>query len=72
MKVSDLQNEVIIHEIVKRVTREVLEKFPRLANEPFSEYNAHIREEVEFSANAYIAAECDKKFGKRKKQWKIY
>lgn len=70
MKANEFPREVLLEELVKKVKAEIVSRFPRLANEPFSEYNEHIREEVEYAAVALIGQECDRKFGKRKKQWK--
>ena len=69
MKPCELPQEVLLEEFIKKVKHEVLEKMPRLANEPFSEYNEHIREEVEFAACSLVSKEIDKKFGVKKNKW---
>ena len=72
MKASDLPKEVLLQEFIKKVKQEALAKFPRLANEPFSEYNETIREEVEYTATTLVVDECNRKFGKENKKWKEY
>lgn len=69
MKASDFPKEVLIEELVKKIKQEVMQKMPRLANEPFSEYNDHIREEVEFTACSLVSDECKRKFEIGIKKW---
>jgi hypothetical protein len=70
MKTCEIPTELLLEEIVKRVRQECLIKMPKLDNEPFIEYNEHLREEVEYSACLLVAKECDRKFGKRRQWWK--
>lgn len=70
MKACDIPIDILLEELVKRVRQGCLEKMPRLDNEPFIEYNEHLREEVEFVACELVAKECNKRFGVRRLFWK--
>lgn len=69
MNLCELPKEVLLEEFIKKIKQEVIKKMPRLANEPFSEYNEHIREEVEFVACSLVKKELDEKFGVKKQKW---
>ena len=71
MKPNELTPEVLIEILIRKIRMGVIVKMPRLDKEPFMEYTENIREEVEYTATEMIKRQCDKRFGKRRKQWKL-
>jgi len=59
----------LIETFISRLTERTQTQMPRLAHEPLSEYNEHIREEVRFRAIEKINETCNKLFKKTEGQW---
>lgn len=71
-KISEIPQDLLIEQIIKNKKKEIMLVFKRLYNEPFKEYMEHIREEVEYRIIEEVKSGCDKKFGKRKTDWRDF
>lgn len=70
LKPSDLNETELVNALIKLQIRKEREIFPKLKNEPLTEYKEHLHCEVESNLIDLIKNACTDKFGSYRKDWR--